>query len=136
MDAINKLIDFVNEIAENQEEQDLVDKAKVELAMTNSISHSLERVNRAYAERALAISFFASAAIAAGWDVWRKKDEHMGMWVLYVETPQGQVSWHFDDRDLYLIELIHVAEDREWNGQYFGRSIPFSRGLMQSVVLK
>ncbi|ASV42817.1 hypothetical protein [Vibrio phage JSF15] len=136
MNKIKKLIDFFEEITETQEEQDMVDAAKEELALTNSVGYSLERVNRAYAERALAISFLASAAIAAGWDVWRKKDERMQMWVLYVETPQGQVSWHFDDRDFHLIELVHVAEDREWNGHYFGRSIPFSRGLMESVVLK
>ncbi|AIZ01436.1 hypothetical protein CJY_0037 [Vibrio phage CJY] len=136
MSKIKQLIDFFEEITETQEEQDMVDAAKEELALTNSVGHSLERINRAYAERALAISFLASAAIAAGWDVWRKKDERMQMWVLYVETPRGQVSWHFDDRDFHLIELVHVAEDREWNGHYFGRSIPFSRGLMESVVLK
>lgn len=136
MDKIKNLIDFFEEITETQEEQNMVDAAKEELALTNSVGYSLERINRAYAERALAISFLASAAIAAGWDVWRKKDEQMQMWVLYVETPQGQVSWHFDDRDFHLIELVHVAEDREWNGQYFGRSIPFSRSLMESVVLK
>lgn len=136
MDKIKKLIDLFEEITETQEEQDMVNDAKEELALTNSVGYSLGRINRAYAERALAISFLASAAIAAGWDVWRKKDERMQMWVLYVETPQGQVSWHFDDRDFHLIELVHVAEDREWNGHYFGRSIPFSRGLMESVVLK
>ncbi|YP_053030.1 hypothetical protein VP5_gp36 [Vibrio phage VP5] len=136
MGKIKKLIDFFEEIVGTQEEQDMVDTAREELTLINNASRDSERVDRAYSERALALSFFTSAAIAAGWDVWRKKDEQMQMWVLYVETPQGQVSWHFDDRDLHLIELVHVAEDREWNGHYFGRSIPFSRGLMESVVLK
>lgn len=54
-----------------------------------------------YRERNAVVIAFAQAARALGWTVGRLTDEQAPGWpVLYIDTPEGQVSWHFPESEM------------------------------------
>lgn len=57
---------------------------------------STDALTAAYAERNAVVLAFAHLADARGWTVGQLVDEHEPDWpVLMIDTPAGQVSWHF-----------------------------------------
>lgn len=94
----------------------------VSLAMV--VAETKDRCNRAYSERAAAAVALARAAIALGWEAGIGTDTSAESveWsrVLYVDTPNGQVSWHIAPDDQHLLEGLPEYPG-EWNGTYLSR---------------
>lgn len=79
------------------------------------------RVKRAYTERAYATAALARMAIRAGLNAGVRQEHDSVMAVtgfgtiLYVDTPTGQVSWHYADEDSWLLEGLPLYE-QAWDG--------------------
>ena len=71
-------------------------------------------LDEAYAERNAVVLAFAHMAELMGWDVGQLKDPREPDWpVLMIDTPAGQVSWHFQ-----AVEMPATMPDYpgEWDG--------------------
>lgn len=67
-----------------------------------------------YRERAILLSglaTFQNACIAPAPDA-----EPGFKYILYIETPEGQLSWHIADADLDLFAHVFRARSHEWDG--------------------
>lgn len=76
--------------------------------------------DRAYEERDRCVALLASLAIARGWTAGVAQTDIEGWdsaWhnCVYIELDQGQVSWHFHDRELPLFSHLPPYEGR-WDG--------------------
>lgn len=71
-------------------------------------------LDEVYAERNAVVLAFAVLAARAGWKVGYVKDEAEPGWpVLMIDTPEGQVSWHFWADDM----PDHMPPyDGDWDG--------------------
>lgn len=70
--------------------------------------------SEAYFDRNQAAQLLAVLASAAGWRVGVGSDPAEPNWpVLYVDTPEGQVSWHLPKNEL-MVDL--PSYDGEWDG--------------------
>lgn len=59
------------------------------------------QLNEVYAERNAIVLAFAHMAELMGWEVGRGTDVSEPDWpVLFIDTPAGQVSWHFRAEDM------------------------------------
>lgn len=66
-----------------------------------------------YTERAHLVAFVASLYPSS----LERTDPSPGFeWVLYVDTPQGQLSWHIADEDLSLFPHVTREAGRTWDG--------------------
>lgn len=71
-------------------------------------------------ERNRVVAALAWMALKSGWKVGVKRTDIEGwkpQWhgCVYIETPTGQVSWHFHDDHAYLFERLPEF-DGEWDG--------------------
>ena len=89
-----------------------------------------EKLNSVYKERALAVVKMAQLALQLGYVVTRREPSSCGKeWgVLYVELPEGQVSWHFSEEDSYMITQFPVDNSAKWDGRFNGRDVEFMTG--------
>ncbi|MEQ8493881.1 MAG: hypothetical protein RLW42_06630, partial [Gammaproteobacteria bacterium] len=76
--------------------------------------------DRAYEERSRCVALLASLAIARGWTAGVALTDIEGWhpaWhnCVYIELDQGQVSWHFHERELPLFDHLPPYEGR-WDG--------------------
>lgn len=77
----------------------------------------------AYAERNRLVAALARCAQALGFPVGRGKHEDQPgvAWepdwrnVIYIRTPEGQVSWHVHDSEMHLFDWMPVV-DQPWDG--------------------
>jgi hypothetical protein len=61
----------------------------------------VDELDGVYRERNAVVIAFARSAQALGWTVGRLTDEATPGWpVLYIDTPAGQVSWHFPEAEM------------------------------------
>lgn len=81
--------------------------------------------NGAYAERNKVVAAFAKMALVFGWPVVVTNTAIEGWepeWhnCLYIETPHGQLSWHFHDSEMGLLATFPNTENRHyargWDG--------------------
>lgn len=83
-----------------------------------------ERINRAYSERAACAVALARMALQlgykAGTGIDSSTNEDEWRVVLYVDTPNGQVSWHIAPVDQYLLKDIPAYEGA-WDGTFKSR---------------
>jgi hypothetical protein len=81
-------------------------------------------VDQAYSERAACIVGLARMALKAGFKagigIDRKFDDDWST-VVYVDTPNGQVSWHIHKRDHKLLKGLPIYLG-EWDGTYRGKT--------------
>jgi hypothetical protein len=67
-----------------------------------------------YAERNAVVLAFAAMALSAGWRIGQLADEAEPDWpVLMIDTPAGQVSWHFRAEDMPDLSPPYPGE---WDG--------------------
>jgi hypothetical protein len=87
------------------------------------------RVERAYTERSYATAALARMALRAGLEAGTGLDDTPGMdefsTILYVDTPAGQVSWHYKDDDLWLLDGLPRYE-KPWDGTSRSKDGSFS----------
>lgn len=109
--------DLENELAvANQRIKDL----EIELDLAQEVVDVYKhRVERAYTERSYASAALARMALRTGLDAGTGLDDTPGMdgfsTILYVDTPAGQVSWHYKDDDLWLLDGLPRYE-KPWDG--------------------
>jgi len=78
-----------------------------------------KKIDTVYAERNRLAIAFARMAIAAGFRAGKGFDP--GKWpVVYVETPNGQVSWHIAESEASALEGLPEYSG-EWDGSYRAR---------------
>ena len=73
-------------------------------------------LDAAYRERAQVV---AALVRTNNWRTWRiEAPDAFGWWIVYAETPQGQVSWHVSERDVDLFRWVPVAlpDSPGWDG--------------------
>ncbi len=77
----------------------------------------------AYAERDKCVAALATLAHAMGWTVYL--GTHVGEWeddwrnIVFIDTPYGQVSWHYHDSErewFAWIGLVQPREPKAWDG--------------------
>lgn len=95
----------------------------VELWNKRSIGETVpvDRLNESYRQRALVVVKLAHLAQRLKYEVYRKEPKDGEWGILYIELPEGQVSWHFSDKDAHMIEQFPVDNRDRWNGKYNGR---------------
>lgn len=79
------------------------------------------RKDAAYEERNRVVALLAALAMDMGWLVFRTKTAIAGWsedWhgCVYIETPQGQVSWHYHDSHSHLFTHLPERASWEWDG--------------------
>ena len=82
--------------------------------------NSKEQINAAYSERNKAVIILAKLALQFGLNAGKGKDDNEEWddeWrnVVYVDLPDGQVSWHISPTELHLISDLP-----EYNGKWDG----------------
>ena len=101
--------------AELEEEQ--VDESNY--AVVGASDASKEKLDSVYAERNRLAVAFARMALAAGFRAGKGVDPDK--WpVVYVETPNGQVSWHIAESEASALEGLPEYPG-EWDGSYRAR---------------
>ena len=80
------------------------------------------KVDGVYSERNRLAAAFARMALAAGFKAGKGVDPDETKWpVVYVETPNGQVSWHIASRDADILKGLPDYEgqwDKTWRARY------------------
>lgn len=84
-----------------------------------------DKLNEAYRQRALLAVKTAHLAQRLGYEVHRKEPMNGEWGILYIELPEGQMSYHFSDEDAHMIEQFKVDNSDRWNGKYNGRDERF-----------
>jgi hypothetical protein len=80
-----------------------------------------EKVNSVYSERNRLAAAFARMALEAGFKAGTGVDPDETKWpVIYVETPNGQVSWHIAESDAAVLDGL-PNYDGQWDGTYRAR---------------
>jgi hypothetical protein len=74
----------------------------------------LTLLDAAYRERN---SVVAALIRTNGWPTWIvPAPDADGWWIVYAETPEGQVSWHFGEADRELFADWSTVAPRDWDG--------------------
>jgi hypothetical protein len=105
-------------MAKNKEEKTL---SKEQEEIFRKLSDNLSLVEKdkdlAYRERnklvAILTKFFPSFLA-------KEADNYLNFynihWIVYIETPQGQLSWHIPDLDLFLFDGVERRDTYVWDG--------------------
>lgn len=99
-----------------------------------------EKLNEVYRQRnSLAIAF-CRAAILLGWPAGKgidgegHPDERAGWsWVVYVDTPKGQISWHISPDSAHLLVDLPMYAGK-WDGTYNGRDNNWPDALLPNTA--
>lgn len=95
---------------------------KAQAARIAELEVKLEvKVNAVYSERNRLASAFARMALVAGFKAGKGVDPDETKWpVVYVDTPNGQVSWHIAEQDADVLSAL-PEYGGEWDGQFRSR---------------
>lgn len=85
------------------------------------LCEAISQKNAAYEERNRVVALLAAMAADMGWLVIRTKTAIEGWskdWhgCIYIETPKGQVSWHYHDSHAHLFAHVPERASWEWDG--------------------
>jgi len=84
------------------------------------------KVDAVYSERNRLAAAFARMAFAAGFKAGQGVDPDETKWpVVYVDTPNGQVSWHIAEADQGVLEGL-PQYNGEWDGKFTARDPAWS----------
>ena len=84
------------------------------------------KVDAVYSERNRLAAAFARMAFAAGFKAGKGVDPDETKWpVVYVDTPNGQVSWHIAEADQGALEGL-PQYNGEWDGKFTARDPAWS----------
>lgn len=108
----------------------------VDAALRRGASMSAE-MNAVYTERNQVVAALARVMLYRGFDVALTKTDIPGWdaeWhgCVYIDSPDGQMSWHFHDSDAHLFEGLPVSDDVEWDGHTTPEKYERLRGLCAS----
>jgi len=105
-------------MAKSKEEKPLSkEQEEIFQKLSNNLSLVEKDKDLAYRERnklvALLTKFFPSFLV-------KEADNYLNFynihWIVYLETPKGQLSWHIPDLDLFLFEGVRRMETYIWDG--------------------
>ena len=105
-------------------EYERLQHAGAELAVTR------RKLEETYSERNKCVLVIAHMANDAGWRVTHRPDENEKGWnLVFIDTPAGQISWHFSDAELSGFAPFSVM-DTKWDGHSSGEKY---RRLLDAV---
>jgi len=80
------------------------------------MTYTKEQMDAVYAERNKVVALLAHLVMKSGFKVGVRPDmkEGPGWHVLYIDTPTGQLSWHFTENELPLLKGVPLYE-LEWD---------------------
>lgn len=84
-----------------------------------------DRLNEVYRQRGLLAVKTAHLAQRLGYKVYRRRLSEVEWEVLYIELPEGQLSYHFSDEDAHMIKQFPVNNEAQWDGKFNGRDEEF-----------
>jgi hypothetical protein len=90
-----------------------------------------KRVNQAYRERAILSAVTSKLALRLSYKSGIKKDETDNSdWnnILYIDLPEGQISYHIAPRDLDIFSDL-PEYDSVWDGTYNSKDVDFPKKL-------
>jgi hypothetical protein len=93
-----------------------------------------EALDEAYTQRMIVVRMLAihsGCTYGVGRDANEDWDDDWRN-VVYVDLPEGQVSWHISPRDLHLFEDFPKYEGM-WDGLFNGRNADFAKSMKPSV---
>ena len=95
-------------------------------AQAAEITRLRAKVDAVYSERNRLAAAFARMALAAGFKAGKGVDPDETKWpVVYVDTPNGQVSWHIAEADQGALEGL-PQYNGEWDGKFTARDPAWS----------
>ena len=105
---------------------DRTDAADLIEAQEAEITRLRAKVDAVYSERNRLAAAFARMAFAAGFKAGKGVDPDETKWpVVYVDTPNGQVSWHIAEADQGVLEGL-PQYNGEWDGKFTARDPAWS----------
>jgi hypothetical protein len=90
-----------------------------------------DRLNQAYSQRAYAAACMARMALSLGYkagigrDAIESNDPEWRV-ILYIDTPNGQVSWHIAPQDQWILDGL-PQYDAPWDGTFRSRDGSFAK---------
>lgn len=98
------------------------------------LEEAKERMNTIYKERNLVVLLAAKLAFESGHRAWLRKHPETDpdwdpkwMWIVFIEIPRGQLSWHIHESERSLFDFLPILQDEPWDGhtmdQKYGRII-------------
>lgn len=73
-----------------------------------------ERLSAVYNERDRLVAFLSSCH--PSYITKHKEGEPGFQFLIVIETPQGQMTWHIKDKEIKLFPHLEFKEDYEWDG--------------------
>ena len=119
--AIQRWHDCIANGRDDVEASRAIDDARDDLIAAARSGHD-DAKDTAYNERNRIVIGFATLAKALGWPVgwgWHEGEEWDDEWrnVLYIDTPAGQVSWHFPEHEVDLLVSAYFGRyEGSWDG--------------------
>ena len=130
LDVIEESLKFLEKVEKPRE--DLTSSQEPNI-LANMLETSEEQKNKAYSERNRAVIMFAKIAnrlglrAGVGLDDNTSWDDEWGN-VVYIDLPEGQVSWHIAPSEVHLLEGLPKYEG-EWDGTYRKNEDNFIKGI-------
>lgn len=93
----------------------------VDLIRIQQVLNLTKEKDGAYDERNRVVALVAAMAMKDGWTVCQTRTSIPGWdpeWenCVYIDSPEGQLSWHFHDRHAHLFEHVPKVASHEWDG--------------------
>lgn len=108
-------------------------------ALRQELAGARRQKDGAYSERDQVVAGFATLARALGWPVWLAT--HVGEWeddwrnIVFVETPYGQMSWHYHDSERpWFSSVAFDSEPKPWDGHSTSQKYERLRGLVHDGI--
>ncbi|MCF0055533.1 hypothetical protein [Dyadobacter sp. CY356] len=90
---------------------------------------TLDKLNSVYTERMICVCLLAKLSQRLGYEVVVRPAKEAEWAVIYIQLPEGQLSWHISDHDMHLFESFPISENAQWDGTWNGRNPEFVKGI-------
>lgn len=95
-----------------------------------AVAREQTKLDQVYTERMVVVSMLTKLAQRLGYPCYIGNDEKAFGWpVVYIELPEGQVSWHIAEHDQHLFDHLELNVDSKWDGKFNGRDAAFAKAL-------
>ncbi len=105
-----KAINFLNEVIKELKE--------IGTIQTREISDTYHTFEELYHHRAIMFSVIVNMNKDKAWKSWLHHDNTMfdGMFIVGIDTPEGQYSYHYNPEYWYLFDVKVLPNAPEWDG--------------------
>lgn len=98
---------------------------------------SMDKLNEIYSERMIVVCMLAKMS---GCNYGLGKDDNVDWedeWrnVVYIDLPEGQVSWHIAPQDMHMFDDFPAYQGK-WDGTFNGRSAEFAKSVKALTAIE